>query len=221
LIRTSKLKRLPKHVGLIPDGNRRWAEVRGQGKHAGYDAGVEPGIQLLELCRDLGVREVSIYGFTKENVRRPAIQVAAFRQACVAFAQASVRSGHALRVIGDMHSRVFPAELKAYAHRTSGDLRVNLLVNYGWQWDLRNGSSSAAPVGARVLPARFHFASEDVPKLDLIVRWGGRRRLSGFLPIQSAYADIYTLDTLWPDMSPGELVEALHWHEHQDVTMGG
>lgn len=221
MIRPAKIARLPRHVGLIPDGNRRWAEIRGRGKHAGYDAGVDPGLQLLDVCRDMGVREVSIYGFTKENVRRPAIQVTAFRAACVVFAEACVARGHALRVVGDMQSHVFPPELKAYAVRSSGTLPVNLLVNYGWKWDLQHGTSCARSSESKPQGARLRYATEQIPKLDLIVRWGGRRRLSGFLPIQSAYADIYTLDTLWPDMSLGEFVEAMHSYEHQDVTMGG
>ncbi len=201
-------KRIPRHIGLIPDGNRRWAQARGAAKREGYAAGIEPGLRLLDQCRRLDVEELSIYGFTKENVHRPADQVHAFRDACVEYSMRAIEAGAALCVIGDTASALFPLELQAHATtRSPGDLRVNLLVNYGWQWDLAG------------LPERLR--SEQASRVDLVVRWGGRNRLSGFLPVQSAYADIYTLDTLWPDMHPDDLLVALEWYEKQDVTLGG
>lgn len=215
--------RLPRHVGIVPDGNRRWAEARGAARREGYPAGIPPGLHLLQLCRELGIEEASVYGFTKENVRRPSDQVQAFRDACVEFAQAAVAAGAALHVVGDSESRVFPEALKPYTeHRTSGDIRVNLLVNYGWQWDLSAGLERAR---RKRRPARSELAqllaSGQVSRVDLVVRWGGRRRLSGFLPVQCAYADIYVIDTLWPDMDVEEFIGALRWYEQQDVTRGG
>jgi undecaprenyl diphosphate synthase len=99
--RDRQFARMPRHVGFIPDGNRRWAEARGAPRREGYAAGIEPGLKLLRLCRDLGIEEASVYGFTKENVRRPADQVDAFREACVAFSHHAVEHGAALHVIGD------------------------------------------------------------------------------------------------------------------------
>ncbi|HVL36950.1 MAG TPA: undecaprenyl diphosphate synthase family protein [Burkholderiales bacterium] len=202
------LKRLPRHVGIIPDGNRRWAQGRGRAKGDGYEAGIAPGLRMLRFCRELGIEELSVYGFTKENVRRPSDQVHAFSAACVALACRAVEEGAALRVIGDTRSPVFPRELLSFAQaRTPGAPRLNLLANYGWQWDV-----AGLPRGLR---------SADASRVDLVVRWGGRRRLSGFLPIQCAYADFYVIDTLWPDMREEELVDALVWYESQDVTLGG
>jgi undecaprenyl diphosphate synthase len=210
--------RLPRHVGFIPDGNRRWAEARGLSKHAGYAAGIEPGVALLDECRALGIAEVSIYGFTKENVHRPSPQVGAFRTACVAFARRAAGAGAALRVIGDRRSPLFPRELASFARRSSGDLRVNLLVNYGWQWDVQQGLAAARQ---RVNGDGPPVGSSDVPRVDLVVRWGGRRRLSGFLPLQCAYADLFVVDTLWPDMALGEFHDALRWYSLQEATLGG
>lgn len=209
-----RLSRVPRHVGVIPDGNRRWALSQGLGKHEGYDAGVAPGLQLLEVCRGLGISEISVYGFTRENARRPSEQVQAFGSACVDFAARATAIGGALQVVGDMRSKVFPEDLKRFAVRTSGDIRINLLANYSWQWDLAS-SKSASRSGAD------HLASGDVPRIDLVVRWGGRQRLSGFLPIQSAHADLYVIDTLWPAMTLEEFFEALEWYERQEVTLGG
>ncbi len=218
-----RFSRLPRHVGFIPDGNRRWAQQRGSPRSEGYAAGILPGLLLLELCRKVAIEEVSIYGFTKENVRRPSDQVGAFREACVDFGLRAIEFGAALQVIGDADSKVFPDALRPYTHeRGAGDIRVNLLVNYGWQWDLstvprRARKAESSPADA--FP--FECASRNVSRVDMVVRWGGQRRLSGFLPIQSAYADIYVVDTLWPDMRPEEFIGALRWYEKQDVTMGG
>lgn len=214
------LARVPRHVGFIPDGNRRWARVRRLAAGDGYAAGVEPGLRLLLACRTLGIPEISVYGFTKDNVRRQRKQVQAFQDACVVFAERAAERGAAVQVVGDMRSPAFPARLRVFARRTRGDVRLNLLVNYGWEWDLRNGTNGTTCPEVRTGPLRF-LASGHVPRVDLIVRWSGRRRLSGFLPMQSAYSDIYIVDTLWPDMRVEEFYAALAWYQSQDVTLGG
>lgn len=224
------LARVPRHVGFIPDGNRRWADARGLPKRDGYGAGVEPGLRLLAQCRDLGIEEVSVYGFTKENVRRASDQVAAFCESCAEFGERAVAAGAALLAVGDARSPLFPEALRPFAARRSpGDVRVNLLVNYGWQWDVRQACAdgSRPPRGRTAQRMRGQAASAarlgsaGASPIQLVVRWGGRRRLSGFLPMQCAYADVYVLDTLWPDMAAGDFLEALEWYQTQDVTMGG
>ncbi|WP_199287565.1 undecaprenyl diphosphate synthase family protein [Pollutimonas thiosulfatoxidans] len=76
--------RLPRHVGFIPDGNRRWAVQNGMQKQEGYAHGIEPGLALMDTCRKLGIEEVSIYGFTQDNVHRPAVQKESKRRATLA-----------------------------------------------------------------------------------------------------------------------------------------
>lgn len=206
-------QRLPRHIGFIPDGNRRWADARGLRREAGYEAGIEPGLRLVERCVELGIEEVSAYAFTKENVRRPGPQVQAFRDAATRFALAAVDAGAALLVIGDADSPVLPDALRPFAgQRAPGRIRFNLLANYSWRWDLSGASESRDG-----LPLR----SAGVSRIDLVVRWGGRQRLSGFLPIQCAYADFAFADTLWPEMRLSELETVLAWYERQDVTLGG
>ena len=246
--------RIPRHLGFIPDGNRRWAEKRGLSKAEGYAAGVEPGLQLLDLCRELGVAEVSIYGFTQDNTRRAREQTQAFQSACVQFAEQVARRGMSLYAVGNSTSPLFPAELLPYAApplcAAPEQLRVNLLVNYDWEWDLKamlrcpceqDAKETAVNTGNSKHPSAKanssksnlpksnpshgkiagYLASANVSRMDLIVRWGGRRRLSGFLPIQSVYADVYVEDTLWPDYAPEQFLAALRWYAVQDVTLGG
>ena len=199
---------IPCHVGFIPDGNRRWALEQGLPKEAGYAHGISPGLQLYEECKKCGIKEVSIYCFTQDNTKRPSIQKHAFREATVAFAFEIVRRGAALLVVGDENSIQFPKVLKEFRQRQGVGMKVNLLVNYGWEWDLaglKNGG----------------LRSAEVSRMDLIVRWGGGRRLSGFLPVQSVYADFYVRDEYWPDFDPQHFKNALTWFKKQDQTLGG
>ena len=200
--------RLPSHVGFIPDGNRRWAASRGLSKQEGYEHGVGPGLALYEQCESLGIPEISVYCFTKDNTKRPAVQKAAFQKASVALALQVASRGAALLVVGDERSSQFPNELAEYRVRRGSGMKVNLLINYGWEWDL---------AGLKLGRVR----SDEVSRLDLIVRWGGGRRLSGFLPVQSVYADFYIRDELWPDFDPSQFEEALAWFRQQDRTLGG
>jgi undecaprenyl diphosphate synthase len=201
-------KNVPLHVGFIPDGNRRWALNHGLRKEDGYGFGIDPGLSLYEICREQGIVEASIYCFTQDNTKRPDAQKRAFTDASVAFAFEIARRGAALLVVGDETSAQFPEILKTFRIRQGSGMKVNLLINYGWEWDLaglKNGG----------------LRSSDVSRLDLIVRWGGGRRLSGFLPAQSVYADFYIRDKFWPDFEPRHFDVALSWFKRQDRTFGG
>lgn len=199
---------LPSHVGFIPDGNRRWAAGQGLPKQSGYQAGIEPGLALYEMCKGRGIPEVSVYGFTQDNTKRPSVQIEAFRSACIVFALEIARRGAALLIVGDEASSQFPDELRTFRTRQGSGIKVNFLVNYHWEWDLS---------GLR--QGQIH--SRDVSRLDLVVRWGGGRRLSGFLPVQSVYADFYIVDQHWPDFEPKHFDDALAWFKEQDQTLGG
>ncbi len=205
--------RIPRHIGIIPDGNRRWATRHGLGKHQGYAYGLAPGLALLRQAQQAGVEEITYYGFTVENCKRPAIQQRAFQKACVDAVDMIREEAASLRVIGNTNSECFPKALLPYTEPTAqsrSGIRVNFLVNYGWEWDLFDGTKD-----------KRAWHSRDVSRIDLVIRWGGMRRLSGFLPIQSVYADFYVVDALWPDFVPQHLTDAFAWYDRQDVTLGG
>ena len=220
----SEFQRVPRHIGLIPDGNRRWARERGLHPAIGYQAGVEKGLEMVEHCRTLGVEEVSVYGFTTDNTKRPIDQRLAFTQACIDFASTVISRGVRLRVVGDASSPTFPKELEPLCHVAQGDgpLKVNMLVNYGWQWDMQTALQAAANGNGHSKRQIMELlASSDVSRIDLIIRWGGCRRLSGFLPIQSVYADFFVVDDYWPDYELQHMRQALRWYSHQEITLGG
>jgi len=163
---------------------------------------------------------MTYYGFTTDNCRRPKEQVEAFSKACTEAVNWIASEPVSLLVVGNQDSPVFPKELLPYTTRTDfngGGIRLNFLVNYGWEWDLagleRPGSSRKKICSG--------LQSHDISRIDLIIRWGGMRRLSGFLPVQSVYADFYAADRLWPDFQPEDFFQALQWYQKQDVTLGG
>ena len=213
--------RIPKHIGIIPDGNRRWAEQAGLQKKDGYAHGLTPGLDLLRLAREAGVREITYYGFTTDNCGRPPEQVKAFSEACVEAVALIASEPVSLLVVGDKEAPAFPKALLPYtAARTNlngGGILVNFLVNYGWEWDLAHLKD---PGGSR-RKICSELCSHDVSRVDLVIRWGGMRRLSGFLPVQSVYADFFVVDRLWPDFQPDDFYQALQWYQKQDVTLGG
>ncbi|MGL4344206.1 MAG: undecaprenyl diphosphate synthase family protein [Cellulosilyticaceae bacterium] len=212
--------RIPKHIGIIPDGNRRWAQAEGLGKSQGYTHGLDPGLALLRLAKDTGIKEITYYGFTTDNCKRPKEQFEAFSKACVDAVKLIEKEDVSLLVLGNTDTPMFPTELLPYTTRTNPDkdyIKVNFLVNYGWDWDLGNLS----PTTRRRHDILESLHSKDISRIDLVIRWGGRNRLSGFLPVQSVYADFYTLDALWPEFTPAHFTQALEWYHHQDVTLGG
>ena len=212
--------RIPNHIGIIPDGNRRWAQGAGMEKQEGYAHGLAPGLEVLRLAREAGVREITYYGFTTDNCRRPARQVEAFSRACVEAVELIAAEPVSLLVAGDDRAPAFPGPLRRYLTRTDlngGGIRVNFLVNYGWEWDLA-GLDRPGPSRRNITES---LRTRDISRVDLVIRWGGMCRLSGFLPVQAVYADFYVVDRLWPDFQPEDFAGALAWYQKQDVTLGG
>lgn len=203
--------RIPKHIGIIPDGNRRWSESCGMTKEKGYAAGINPGLELFRLCQKEGIQELTYYGFTTDNTKRPEVQRLAFTKACIDAVTVLSKEDASLLVVGNTDSPMFPKELLPFTERKvfgKGTTKINFLVNYGWKWDITGMKSD-------------DIHSRDISRIDLIIRWGGRRRLSGFLPLQAVYADFYVVDDYWPDFKPEHFYDALKWYDCQDVTLGG
>ena len=204
------MKRIPKHIGIIPDGNRRWAKQNGLKKEEGYTYGLAPGLRLLKAAQNHGIQELTFYGFTVENCKRPKEQVLAFSRACIEAVRVLEQEQADIYVLGNTSSPCFPAELLPYtgrlrpSARPDKGMRVNFLADYGWEWDMKN-----------------NWASREIPRIDLVIRWGGMCRLSGFLTVQTVYSDIYIVKELWPDFQEQQFEDALNWYRKQDVTLGG
>lgn len=212
--------RIPKHIAIIPDGNRRWAVGHQMEKKDGYQYGLAPGLEVLRKAKEYGVSEITYYGFTVDNCKRPKEQQNAFKKACVDAVKMIQEEGNvSLLVVGDSESVHFPKELLPYTERIdigTPDILVNFLVNYGWEWDLRAVEEKCE---RKNIISQLH--SKDISRVDLVIRWGNMRRLSGMLPVQSVYADFYVVEHLWPDYEEKDFDSAIQWYDKQDVTLGG
>ena len=122
--------RIPNHIGVIPDGNRRWAVSKGLSKEEGYKNGLNPGLELYRLCKKVGVKELTFYGFTQDNTKRPTQQVKAFVQACIDAVQLLSREDADLLVIGNYESPMFPQELTPFL--TGNVLELEELKSTSW-----------------------------------------------------------------------------------------
>lgn len=211
-----KFKRVPRHIGVIPDGNRRWAVDNNLGKEEGYGHGVYPGIELYNLLIKYGVKEVTFYGFTKDNNKRPKEQRLAYTKACIDSVNSVANKDANILVVGNTKSALFPAELEPYTNERvkfgKGLIDINFLINYDWKLDILTGIKNNDIK---------KIMSRNISKMDLIIRWGGRRRLSGFLPVQSVYSDFYIVNNYWPSFKEKDFLDAMEWYQDCDVTLGG
>ena len=157
---------------------------------------------------------MTYYGFTVDNTKRPTEQRLAFTKACVDAVKLLSGEDAELLVLGNTNSKMFPEELIPYTTRKTfgkGGIKVNFLVNYSWEWDTGYAKDNL----------KGPLKSSDVSRVDLVIRWGGRKRLSGFLPLQSVYSDFYFIDEFWPDFSSKHIDDAINWYNKQEITLGG
>jgi len=218
--------RLPRHVAIIMDGNGRWAQRRQMPRHAGHRAGVGSVRTAVEECARRGIEVLTLFAFSSENWRRPQQEVGLlmdlFMTALRREAKRLRRNGVRLRVIGDRGA--FPPKLQqqiAEAERLTAEgdgLILQVAANYGGRWDIAQaarrlaeqvqaGTLAPAAIDEALLASRLSCA--DLPDPDLFIRTGGEQRLSNFLLWQSAYAELYFTDTLWPDFDAESLAQAL------------
>ena len=218
---------IPQHVAIIMDGNGRWAKSRLRPRAEGHRQGVEALNRVVEAAAKTGIKRLTVFAFSSENWRRPEAEVSmlmklfahALRRWCEPLAKAGVR----LRVIGDRTAfsdnvREAIAENEA---ATAGGTTMELVIaaNYGGRWDCCQSAAECVKAGLEMTPENLgRFMS--VPDVDLLIRTGGECRISNFLLWQSAYAEMYFTDALWPDFGEADLAEALRWYEGRERRFG-
>jgi undecaprenyl diphosphate synthase len=217
---------LPRHVAIIMDGNNRWAKQRGLPGPEGHRAGESAVRRIVEHAARAGIDVLTVFAFSSENWRRPEQEVAAlmslFLEALTKKVDELHQNGIRLRFIGDLarFSDALQVGMQEAVNLTRDNVRMTLViaVNYGGQWDMAHAAQRlAAEVAAgRLTPSEItpdrmgHFVQmADLPPVDLLIRTGGEMRISNFLLWQTAYAEFYFTDALWPDFDAGELQRAL------------
>lgn len=221
------------HVAIVMDGNRRWARERGLSVAQGYAAGEAALQKTVDASLELGVRTVTVFGFSTENWSREPAEVQALMHLLAVFAHRRrdmlVKAGVRVRVRGDLTRLWFPARsaLRALERATASNSRLTLVlaINYGGRDEILRAAESIARNGVpgRALTEdefRKHLYLPDVGDPDLLIRTGGEQRLSNFLLFQLAYSELVTLPVLWPDFDRDTFSSALRSFRDRERRFG-
>lgn len=229
---------IPNHVALILDGNGRWAKKRGLPRQMGHKKGCETVEQIVEDAARLGIRYLTVYGFSTENWKRPEEEVGAlmqlFRYYTKRLLKIAVESNVRVRMIGE-RSRFAPdivEGINTLEEKTKDNtgLTFVIAVNYGGRdeitravkrvmRDCREGKISESDMTEQVFASYLDTAG--IPDPDLLIRTSGELRLSNYLLWQLAYSEIYVTDCLWPDFNKEELLEAIRQYNKRERRFGG
>ena len=222
---------LPKHLGIIMDGNGRWAKKRGLPRTAGHKVGADVFKKISKECGRLGIEEVTFYAFSTENWKRPKEEVDAlmklFHDYLIEAKEDLEESGNMrIHFVGEREG-ISPDLLKLMDDAVeTTDSRtgtiINLAVNYGGRQEI------VSAVNKLIASGKTSITEEDIsnnvytaPDCDLIIRPSGEERLSNFLLWQAAYSEFWYSDVLWPDFTNEDLYSALREFEKRNRRFGG
>jgi len=228
---------LPRHIGIIMDGNRRWAKRRMLPPEVGHQAGSKVVGKIIRHCKTLGIPYLTVYALSTENWKRPQKEVDALLDLLRRYLsdmEEYQRENARLRVLGD--PAPLPPDLRQSVaeaqERSAGNtaITVNIALNYGGRAEILHGVKQLVRDCLREGLDPERLTEEDIsrrlytagqPDPDLIIRPSGEQRLSNFLMWQSAYSELLFMDVLWPDFTPEHLNYALHQYALRDRRYGG
>ncbi|HMF74354.1 MAG TPA: isoprenyl transferase [Bryobacteraceae bacterium] len=232
-------KRIPAHIAVIMDGNGRWARQRNFPRILGHKAGVSSVRTVVETCAQLGLEALTLYAFSVENWKRPRHEVEALWRLLRFYLRGELanlmRNDIQLVAIGRLESlpSFVQEELEAVISKTSSNrgMRLNLAINYGGRTELVDamnamlenarleGNLDALEITEESISEHLYTAGLKDP--DLLIRTSGEMRVSNFLLWQIAYSELYVTETLWPDFSRTDLLEAVSEYQSRDRRFGG
>ena len=229
-------KLVPRHIAIIMDGNGRWAKLLGKSRIYGHRIGVKSTREAVKLAVEYQIPELTLYTFSSENWSRSSLEVNAllklFKETLAAELKDLVKNEVCVRFIGDISvfDKTIKKEIKRAERTTTklDKLRLNIALNYGGRWDIANAVknlynqnqklSDYPTIQTKISEYLKHHSVGDV---DLMIRTGGEFRISNFLLWQSAYAELYFSEVLWPDFRRTEFIKALEWFSHRQRRFGG
>ena len=209
--------RIPRHLGVIMDGNGRWARARGKLRTEGHIAGVKALRRLVELCIRYGIGHVTAFSFSSENWTRPRDEVnfimGLVRRFVASDLEKLVRNNVNVRIIGqreglDEAMQRLIANVEARTAHNTG-LRLNIAFNYGGKAEITEATVAEA------------LYTSGIPDPDLIIRTSGERRFSNFLLWQSAYSELVFVDEYWPDFDEDIFLRVLEDYSARERRFGG
>ena len=230
--------KLPEHVGIIMDGNGRWAKKRALPRSAGHRAGAQTFRKIARYCSDIGIKHLTVYAFSTENWRRPDGEVNALMGLFKEYLEEALRDFRddsiVLKFIGDRTA--FSPELLALMNENEEESKdrpgmvLNLAMNYGGRAELATAVKSIAhnvsdgklsPDDISEQTISDYLYTKGQPDPDLIIRPSGEHRTSNFLLWQSAYSEYVIMDVLWPDFTEEHLNKALLEYANRNRRFGG
>ncbi len=227
----------PKHVGIIMDGNGRWAKIRGKRRIFGHEAGVLKARELVETAVKIKLEALTLYAFSSENWSRPKKEVSGlmslFEKTIEKYTSLLIDNNVRFKTAGDpsMLPDVLKRKLEQMESITSENsgLKLTLAIAYGGQQEIINGikkiiadhDNQIIDVNDLTVESFNEYLSfNDLPELDLIIRTSGETRLSNFMLWQSAYSEIHFTETLWPNFEEQEFLEILQMYSLSERRFG-
>ena len=232
------LRPVPAHIAIIMDGNGRWAKKRCLPRQAGHKVGAEAFRTIANYAKSIGLKYLTVYAFSTENWKRSEEEVDAIMELLERYLREAIADMDKNRVrfcfFGDL-TRLSPelqeeARIAAERSRQYEGVQVNFCLNYGGRMEILraarqfaqdcvDGKCHPEELTEEVLSARMYSAG--IPDPELVIRPGGELRTSNFLLWQSAYAEYYFTDVLWPDFGPKELEKAIAAYNGRNRRFGG
>lgn len=219
--------KIPLHVGLIMDGNGRWAKKRHMPRSFGHNAGMNAMIKIASHASELGVKYLTVYTLSTENLSRPQDELdglfGLFRSYFTSNVKKLYKQNAAVKIIGDIAA--LPEDIQKLLRdgeaNSPADANFTLVfaINYGARSEIRRAVKLAAEQGDADGFEKFLY-TYGLPDPDLIIRTGGEIRLSNFLLYQAAYAELYFTEVLFPDFTPKEFDKAIKEYSKRDRRYG-
>ena len=221
---------LPLHVGIIMDGNGRWAKKRLQPRAFGHRAGMNRMISLAEHAQNIGIKYFTVYALSTENLSRPKEELdglfGLFRKYFKINVEKLYKKNSRVKIIGD--GSALPEDIQKLLSDSENnspedaDFTLIFAINYGSRSEIVNAVNRAVEKGEKVDKDSFSslLYTDGIPDPDLIIRTGGELRLSNFLTYQAAYAELYFTEVLFPDFSDAELDKAIEDYRSRERRFG-
>lgn len=232
------LTRLPQHIGVIMDGNGRWARRRGLPRSAGHSAGADALKKIITEANNLGVKYITVYAFSTENWKRPKEEVDYLMSLLLDYLRNAEKTlageNVVIRVIGsrkelsqEIRDQIIKTE--EFTKNNTG-IVMNIALNYGAREeitnavreiceDVKNGKTDIDSITDKMV--ENHLYTKGQPDVDLLIRTSGEQRLSNFMLWQVSYAEMWFTNKLWPDFKPKHLRQAIYDFQNRGRRFGG
>jgi undecaprenyl diphosphate synthase len=233
----SSIPAIPQHIGIIMDGNGRWAKSKNLDRIQGHTKGIDTVREITTACRELGVKHLTLYAFSEENWKRPKFEITGLMGLLKQFLQSELSlmmdQGVRLLTIGNTEKlplieRTILDQTKKLTQNNTG-MNLILALSYGGREELvRTFQKIAKDIESKKIKASdineqlisSHLDTANIPDPDLIIRTSGEFRTSNFLPWQSTYSEYVVTQTLWPDFNKQELVACIDEYSKRERRFG-